>query len=126
MKALQSTKRNVLQFLAAIPAVFVAVVSHFVACPACWPLVGGLISVLGLTSLLETRLMLPLFVGCLLLAIAPLAFRRDTFATVHFGSDSICICSGRKVPPQRNCGNGRRHCHSRRRIRLELSRAACD
>ena len=51
------------------------VVSHFVACPACWPLVGGLISALGLTSLLETRLMLPLFVGCLLLAIAPLAFQ---------------------------------------------------
>jgi hypothetical protein len=75
MKAAHPTKRNVLQFLAGIPAVFVAVVSHFVACPACWPLVGGLISALGLTSLLETRLMLPLFVGCLLLAIAPLALQ---------------------------------------------------
>ena len=75
MKASHPTKWNVLQFLAAIPAVFVAVVSHFVACPACWPLVGGLISALGLTSLLETRLMLPLFVGCLLLAIAPLALQ---------------------------------------------------
>jgi hypothetical protein len=75
MKAAHPTKRNVLQFLAVIPTVFVAVVSHFVACPACWPLVGGLISVLGLTSLLETRLMLPLFVGCLLLAIAPLALQ---------------------------------------------------
>jgi hypothetical protein len=75
MKASPPTRRNVLQFLAAIPALFVAVVSHFVACPACWPLVGGLISALGLTSLLETRLMLPLFVGCLLLAIAPLSFQ---------------------------------------------------
>ena len=75
MKVRTATKWNVLQFLAAIPAVFVAVVSHFVACPACWPLVGGLISALGLTSLLETRLMLPLFVGCLLLAIAPLALQ---------------------------------------------------
>ena len=75
MKPAHPAKRNVLQFLAAIPAVFVAVVSHFVACPACWPLVGGLISALGLTSLLETRLMLPLFVGCLLLAIAPLALQ---------------------------------------------------
>ena len=75
MKAARPTKWNVLQFLAAIPTVFVAVVSHFVACPACWPLVGGLISVLGLTSLLETRLMVPLFVGCLLLAIAPLALQ---------------------------------------------------
>ena len=75
MKAPLSTKRNFLQSLAAIPAVFVAVVSHFVACPACWPLVGGLISTLGLTSLLETRLMVPLFVGCLLLAIAPLALQ---------------------------------------------------
>jgi hypothetical protein len=73
VKAAHRTKRDVLQFLAAIPAIFVAVVSHLVACPACWPLVGGLISALGLTSLLETRLMLPLFVGCLLLAIAPLA-----------------------------------------------------
>jgi prepilin signal peptidase PulO-like enzyme (type II secretory pathway) len=67
-------KWNVLQFLAAIPAVFVAAVSHFVACPACWPLIGGLIYALGLTSLLETRL-LPLFVGCLLVAIAPLALQ---------------------------------------------------
>jgi hypothetical protein len=75
MKSSHPTKWNVLQFLAAIPAVFVAVVSRFVACPACWPLVGGLISALGLTSLLETRLMLPLFVGCLLLAIAPLALQ---------------------------------------------------
>jgi hypothetical protein len=75
MKAAHLTKRSVLQFLAAIPAVFVVVVSHFVACPACWPLVGGLISALGLTSLLETRLMMPLFVGCLLLAIAPLALQ---------------------------------------------------
>jgi hypothetical protein len=66
---------DVLQFLAAIPAVFLAVVSHFMACPACWPLVGGVISALGLTSLLETRLMLPLFVGCLLLAISPLALQ---------------------------------------------------
>jgi hypothetical protein len=41
MKASHPTKRNFLQLLAAIPAVFVAVVSHFVACPACWPLVGG-------------------------------------------------------------------------------------
>ena len=75
MKAGLQTKRNVLQFLAAVPAVFVAVVSHFVACPACWPLVGGLISALGLTSLVETQLMVPLFVGCLLLAIAPLALQ---------------------------------------------------
>jgi hypothetical protein len=75
VKAAHRTKRDVLQFLAAIPAIFVAVVSHLVACPACWPLVGGLISVLGLTSLLETRLMVPLFVGCLLLAIAPLALQ---------------------------------------------------
>ena len=75
LKASHPTKLNVLQFLAAIPAVFVGVVSHFVACPACWPLIGGLISALGLTSLLETRLMLPLFVGCLLLAIAPLALQ---------------------------------------------------
>src|SRR4029434_9768864 len=75
MNAALPPKRNVLQFVAAIPAVFVAVVSHFVACPACWPLVGGLISALGLTSLLETRLMLPLFVGCLLLGIAPLALQ---------------------------------------------------
>ena len=75
MKGAHPTKQNVLQFLAAIPAVFVALVSHFVACPACWPLVGGLISALGLTSLLKTRLMLPLFIGCLLLAIAPLALQ---------------------------------------------------
>jgi hypothetical protein len=75
MNAALPPKRNVLQFVAAIPAVFVAVVSHFVACPACWPLVGGLISALGLTLLLETQLMLPLFVGCLLLAIAPLAWQ---------------------------------------------------
>jgi hypothetical protein len=75
VKAPFPIKWNVLQFLAAIPAVFVAVISHFVTCPACWPLVGGLISALGLTSLLETRLMVPLFIGCLLVAIAPLALQ---------------------------------------------------
>ena len=65
---------SLLRILAAIPAVLVALLSHFIACPACWPLVGGLISTLGFTSLIETRLMLPLFVGCLLLALAPLGF----------------------------------------------------
>ena len=78
MKARTQPNGMSCNLLRQIPAVFVAVVSHFVAYPACWPLVGGLISALGLTSLLETRLMLPLFVGCLLLAIAPLALQGAT------------------------------------------------
>ena len=65
---------DLLRVIAPIPALLIALVSHLIACPACWPLVGGLISTLGLTTLIETRLMMPLFVGCLLLAVAPLGF----------------------------------------------------
>ncbi len=129
-KAALPIKRNVLPFLAAIPVVFVAVVSHFAACPACWPLVGGLISALGLTSLLPGNpalLMVPLFVGCLLLAIAPLALQaRRHLQPFILGLIASAFVLVGKFLSKCNCGNGCRHCHSRCRIRLELSRAACD
>ena len=46
---------NVRQFLAAVPAVSIALLSHVGVCPACWPLIGGLMSSLGLTFLVESR-----------------------------------------------------------------------
>jgi hypothetical protein len=95
----RSTTWSVLRFFAALPAVLVALVSHLVACPACWPLVGGLISALGLTSLLEDRLMLPLFIGCLLLAITPLGLqvRRDVRPFVLGLAASALILVGKFV-----------------------------
>jgi hypothetical protein len=65
-------KWTVWKSLAAIPAVAIALGSHLAICPACWPLVGGLMAALGVTSLAEIRFMLPLFIGALLLAIVPL------------------------------------------------------
>jgi hypothetical protein len=63
---------NVRQFLAAIPAMSTALLSHVGVCPACWPLVGGLISSLGLTVLVENRFRLLLTIGSLVIAIAAL------------------------------------------------------
>jgi hypothetical protein len=65
---------NVRQFLAAVPAVSIALLSHVGVCPACWPLIGGLMSSLGLAFLIESRYLLPLMVGCLVLAIAALGW----------------------------------------------------
>jgi hypothetical protein len=66
---------NVLRFAAAIPAVAMAVISHAGVCPACWPLIGGLMSSLGATFLIETRFLLPLMIACLALAVAVLSYR---------------------------------------------------
>ena len=60
-------------FLAVVPTVTVALV-HAGTCPACWPLVGGLASSLGLTFLVETRYLLPLMIGCIAIAIAALSY----------------------------------------------------
>ena len=66
---------NVRRFAAAIPAVAMALVSHAGVCPACWPLVGGVLSSLGATFLIETRFLLPLMIACLALAVAVLSYR---------------------------------------------------
>ena len=92
-------KRRVWRIFAPIPAVGVALMSHVAICPACWPLVGGLISALGVTTLIEGRFMLPVFVGSLLLAITPLGLE----ARRHIGPFSlglvacVLIWSGRLV-----------------------------
>jgi hypothetical protein len=65
---------NVRRFLAAVPAVTLALLSHAGVCPAWWPLVGGLMSSVGTTFLVETRYLLPLMIGCLALALAALAY----------------------------------------------------
>ena len=66
---------NLRRFAAAIPAVAIALVSHAGVCPACWPLIGGLMSFLGATFLIETRFLLPLMIACLALAVATLSYR---------------------------------------------------
>ena len=68
-------KGNVRRFAAAIPAVAIALVSHAGVCPACWPLIGGLMSALGATFLIQTRILLPLMILCLALAVAGLSHR---------------------------------------------------
>jgi hypothetical protein len=65
---------NPRRFVAAIPAVTIALISHAGVCPACWPLIGGLMSSLGVTFLIETRYLLPLMVACLALAVAVLSY----------------------------------------------------
>jgi hypothetical protein len=60
------------RFLLMFPAISTAAISHIAICPACWPLVGGIMSGTGLSSLLEGPLMPPLFIGSLLLALVPL------------------------------------------------------
>jgi hypothetical protein len=69
---------NFRRFLAIVPAVTIALF-HVGTCSACWPLIGGLVSSLGLTLLVETRDLLPLMIGCLAIAIAALSYgaRRD-------------------------------------------------
>jgi hypothetical protein len=49
------------QCLAAVPAVSIALL--------CWPLFGALMSSSGLTFLVESRYLLPLMIGCLVVAI---------------------------------------------------------
>jgi hypothetical protein len=66
---------KVRRFAAAIPAVATAVISHDGLCPACWPLVGGLMSSLGATFLIETRFLLALMIACLALAVGMLSYR---------------------------------------------------
>ena len=70
---------NLRQLLAAVPALTIVALSHAGACPACWPLIGGLVSSLGLTFLVEVRYLLPLMIGCLAIAITALAYgtKRD-------------------------------------------------
>jgi hypothetical protein len=64
---------NVRRFLAAVPAVTIALISHAGGCLACWPLIGGVMSSLGLTFLVETRYLLPLMIVCLAIAVAALS-----------------------------------------------------
>jgi hypothetical protein len=69
---------NLRRFFAAVPALTIAL-THAGTCPACWPLIGGLVSSLGLTLLAETRYLLLLMIACLAMAIAALGCgaRRD-------------------------------------------------
>jgi hypothetical protein len=65
---------NIRRFVAAVPAVTIALISHAGVCPACWPLIGGLMSSFGVTFLVETRYLLPLMIGCLALAVGVLSY----------------------------------------------------
>jgi hypothetical protein len=93
---------NVRQFLAAVPAVSVALLSHVGVCPACWPLIGGLISSLGLTFLVESQCLLPLMIGCLVVAIAALGWgaRRNYWPLILgvVASGAILIGKSRSMP----------------------------
>jgi len=60
--------------LGALPAIGAALLPK-VACPACWPAYAGVLSAFGLTSLMQTRWLLPLTASFLVLAVGALAFR---------------------------------------------------
>src|SRR5260370_24355167 len=86
---------NIRRLVAVVPAVTITLISHAGVCPACWPLIGGLMSSLGVTFLIETRYLLPLMIGCLALAVAALSYgaRRNyrPFALVIVASGLIFI-----------------------------------
>lgn len=90
---------NVRRFFVAVPAVVISLISHAGVCPACWPLLGGLMSSLGVTFLFETRYLLPLMIGCLALAVGALSYgaRRD-YRPVALGiAASVLVLIGRFV-----------------------------
>lgn len=63
--------------LAVLPAIGAALLPK-VACPACWPAYGGILSILGLGFLLDATWLLPATATFLAVALAALAFRART------------------------------------------------
>jgi hypothetical protein len=88
---------SVRRLAAAIPAVALALISHAGVCPVCWPLIGGLMSSLGATFLIETRFLLPVIIACLVLAVAMLSYRvRGDYRPFALGIiASVLILAGR-------------------------------
>jgi len=60
--------------LAVLPGIGVSLLPKL-ACPMCWPAYAGLVSALGLGSLILTKYLLPLTVAFLAIAAAALGFR---------------------------------------------------
>ena len=82
---------NFRRFLAAVPALAIAL-PHAGTCPACWPLIGGLASSLGVTFLAETRYLLPLMIGCFAMAIAALGYgARHDYRPLIVGVVASCV-----------------------------------
>lgn len=61
-------------WLVVIPAIGVSLLPKL-ACPACWPAYAGLLSVIGLGFLTQTKYLLPLTVGFLVVAVGALGIR---------------------------------------------------
>jgi hypothetical protein len=113
--------RNVRRFVAVVPAVTMALISHAGVCPACWPLIGGLMSSLGVTFLIETRYLLPLMIGCLALAVAALSYGDSTqLPPVCSGYRGFWSHLDREVRARRGPCFDRWCVSPRRRIRLEF------
>ena len=82
---------NFRRFLAAVPALAIAL-AHAGTCPACWPLIGGLVSSLGVTFLAETRYLLPLMIACFAMAIAALGYgARHDYRPLIVGVVASCV-----------------------------------
>lgn len=62
------------QGLLALPGVGVSLLPKL-ACPACWPAYGGLLSSVGLGFLISAEYLLPITVAFLVLVLAALVFR---------------------------------------------------
>src|SRR4051794_25976664 len=83
---------NIRRFVALVPAVAIALISHAGICPACWPLIGGLMSSFGVTILIETRYLLPLMIGCVGLAVGGLSYgARRNYASFALGVAAACL-----------------------------------
>ncbi len=84
-------KGGVWKYLAAIPAVVLALIAHLAACPACWPLVGGLMSALGVTTVVEGRFMVPVFIGSTILAMIPLGIEARRYMGPFLLGSGACV-----------------------------------
>ncbi len=85
---------------AALPAICLALIPHMATCPACWPLIGGIVSALGLGVVLEGWLAIPLTLLFLILAFLPFALRaKETPKTAVLALIAVAaIVAGRFFP----------------------------
>lgn len=77
LEAAVSAKRPAKHNLLAVPGIAMSLLP-FGGCPACWPVYGGMLSVLGLGFLLSARYLLPLTAVFLLVSLFTLGFRAHT------------------------------------------------
>lgn len=86
--------------VAALPAIGLAIIPHMTVCPACWSLVGGLVSALGLSVVLEGWLATPVTIILLTLALVPIGLQARKLPKVFTLAlaAAATIITGRLLP----------------------------